>query len=74
MMTLTLSLTNEETLAIIKSAAYRKADDAFRNSVLIAADDPRDPAALVFQAWRKIVQPLEAHAKKLASPERSNKR
>lgn len=74
MMTLTLNLTNEETLATIKSAAYRKADDAFRNSVLIAADDPRDPAALVFQAWRKIVGPLEEHVKKLTQPEPRSRR
>lgn len=69
MMTLNLTLTNEEIQAITKSAAYKKADDAFRNSVLIAADDPRDAAALAFQTWRKLVGPLEAHAKKLAEPE-----
>ena len=74
MLTLTLILTNEETEALIASAPMKKADEAFRNSILVAADDPRDPAALAYQAWRKLATPLEQHVKKLAEPVRSRPR
>lgn len=68
MLKLTLELTNEEAESLLKSPAMKKADEAFRNAIVIAADDPRDPAALTYQAWRKIIGPLERHAQKLSEP------
>jgi hypothetical protein len=72
MMRLEVEMTNEEVKAIAASRLTTCLDTGLRNSLQTAADDPRDPAAMTYSAWRRILTPIFAHAKMLLTPTARN--
>lgn len=59
MIELHVVLTNEEARAI--EGAIVRVEQGLAKRMQVAHHDPRDPSAVAWQAWRKLVQPIYTH-------------